>query len=302
MSIQCQEFKQIVDSYLSDELLIETNHEMLRHLENCSGCRGVMSDRRHLKLQLRRAVINAPDVQISPIFTARTTANLREMALQPGAWERLITGGRYLNMRPVFAGFAALLAFAIGAVVWLNVSNSPVINARLQGNNVNSALADAVRASWTELTAHAVGDHENCALEFNLSEKPISLDEASVKYGAYNKGLDKVIVTALQADPKDQAPDVELMEAHSCVFEDRRFAHLVLKHNGEIVSLLVSDTDLPGTEDIQTAHFERAVNAAGFQTGHHAVFVVSKLSDAENTTLARTVGPAVRSHFAKLRA
>ena len=47
----CKEFKGIMDSYISDELLIETNHEVLRHLENCSDCRDELAERRNLKLR-----------------------------------------------------------------------------------------------------------------------------------------------------------------------------------------------------------------------------------------------------------
>ena len=33
--MRCEDFREIADSFLSDELLVETNHEVVRHLEDC---------------------------------------------------------------------------------------------------------------------------------------------------------------------------------------------------------------------------------------------------------------------------
>jgi hypothetical protein len=67
-----------------------------------------------------------------------------------------------------------------------------------------------------------------------------------------------------------------------------------------MVSLLVTDTDLPGDNyGIQTALLDGVIGAAGFLAGHHAVFVVSKLSEGDNASLARAVAPAIRSHMQK---
>ncbi len=46
----------MMDSYLGDELLVETNHEVLRHLENCPACRNELAARRGLLAQMRSAV------------------------------------------------------------------------------------------------------------------------------------------------------------------------------------------------------------------------------------------------------
>ena len=117
--MDCRELKVMMDSYIGDELLIETNHEVLRHLENCVDCRREMSSRRALKSQLRNAIKGAAEMQIDNIFYSRTVASLKETALQPGIWERL-TGGRFLSARLVAVGFACLLLATVGSMVWLN--------------------------------------------------------------------------------------------------------------------------------------------------------------------------------------
>lgn len=287
----------MMDSYISDELLIETNHEVLRHLENCPSCRGEMSSCRALKTQLRHAVKSSGEVQIDPVFYSRTVASLKETALRPGPWERL-TDGRFLSFRLAAVGFACVLFAVVGSFVWLNRPKNTEYSTVA---NANTGIANAVRASWIEMTSLAAGDHENCAVEFHLKEIPVSLDEAAKKFGAYNKDLDKVVVAAFKSNPQpDIATDIEFLEAHSCVYNGRRFAHVVVKHKGRIVSLLVTDTDLPtGNDDVQSASLD---GSAGFLAGHHAVFVVSKLGESENAMLAKAVAPAIRLHIEKLRA
>ena len=290
----------MMDSYIGDELLIETNHEVLRHLENCADCRREMSSRRGLKSQLRHAVKSSAEMQIDSIFYSRTVASLKETALQPGMWERL-TGGRFLSARLVAVGFACVLLATVGSIVWIN---RPKNTEFATVANTNTDIANAVRASWTEMTSLAIGDHENCAVEYHLKEAPITLDEAALKFGNYNKDLDKVVTAAFKADVHPEiAGDMKLLEAHSCIYNGRRFAHIVFKHKGRIVSLLVTDTDLPtGNDDVQSASLGGLDNAAGFLAGHHAVFVVSQLAEAANASLAQAVAPAIRLHIEKLGA
>ena len=290
-----------MESYISDELLVETNHEVLRHLENCPDCRREMAGRRALHLQMRHAVKNADETRIDPAFAMRVAAGLRETALRPGIWD-------LFNPRIAALSFACIVFLGFGAIVWFNKAIFPAKSdeaRNLPTNNDNSSdLENAVRVSWDEMAAHAVGDHKNCAVEFHLAENPISLDEAAASYGAFNKGLDKAVNEALQVVFKgDVSKGIKLLEAHSCIFNGRRFAHVVMRRKGQIVSVLVTDTDLPaGSAEIQTAHFDETLNASGFHIGHHAVFVVSELPDAENMTIAQSLIPAIRLHAEKLGA
>lgn len=286
----------MMESYISDELLIETNHEVLRHLESCSGCRTDMAMRRTLKTQLRHAVRTTAESQVDPIFLTRTKANLKDAALSPGLVERM-TGGRFFPARLVAVGFACILLAVTGTFVWMNRSQNDVFVAL----NNNTEIVNAVRASWAELTSLAVGDHENCAVEYNLTETPITLDEAAEKFGGFNKNLDNVMMAGLKETSNPEvANDIEFIESHSCVYDGRRFAHVVVKHKGKMVSLLMTDTDLPSENGgIKTAVYEASVRAAGLVIGHHAVFIVSQLAESDNVALANAVAPSIRSHVEK---
>jgi hypothetical protein len=47
----------LLDFYLNDELLVETTHDVLIHLESCADCGKHLRYRRHLKAALKRAAI-----------------------------------------------------------------------------------------------------------------------------------------------------------------------------------------------------------------------------------------------------
>src|SRR5262249_581075 len=94
---------------------------------------------------------------------------------------------------------------------------------------------------------------------------------------------------------------LQLVEAHACVFHGRRFAHIVLRRGGRIVSLLVTPTGqgvaAQRTADVSKCPTPGDLNLACTSAGKYAVFVVSDLPDAENLDLARLLAPAVRTHL-----
>src|SRR5712692_10133320 len=52
----CEKTRRYMDSYISNELLVETNHEVLRHLENCASCSAEVEARSRVKSRLKAAV------------------------------------------------------------------------------------------------------------------------------------------------------------------------------------------------------------------------------------------------------
>jgi len=54
---QCKRIRSYLDSYLNNELMVETNDEVLTHLERCGACYQSLTDLARLKAQLKRAVM-----------------------------------------------------------------------------------------------------------------------------------------------------------------------------------------------------------------------------------------------------
>ena len=75
--MQCYDFREIACLFLDDELLVETNHEVIRHLEACAECRRELAARRDIRVKLRAAVLSAPKLQMSEAFIARLRLELQ---------------------------------------------------------------------------------------------------------------------------------------------------------------------------------------------------------------------------------
>jgi hypothetical protein len=156
--------------------------------------------------------------------------------------------------------------------------------------------------SRNELVKNAVGDHKDCAIKFQLAEKPISLEVAAQKYDPVYRDLEK---TSYQGTIPLGA---EFVEAHSCVFGGRRFAHVVLRYHGSLVSLLVtnlsntttgvnaSTNSLSRPDAIVCAQVD-GYKVSCFHTARHAIFVVSDLPEGQNLELARALAPRVFQHI-----
>ncbi len=80
--MQCSDFRELADSYLSDELLIETNHDLIRHLESCADCRHELAARRELRSKLRKGFQQAAELQIPDEFAGNLRDELRRVMLR----------------------------------------------------------------------------------------------------------------------------------------------------------------------------------------------------------------------------
>jgi Putative zinc-finger len=56
----CQKFRAKLDSYIDNELLTETNIELMEHFERCPECRQEAQERRNMRDRLRKVVRKAP--------------------------------------------------------------------------------------------------------------------------------------------------------------------------------------------------------------------------------------------------
>ena len=52
----CNRVRRYFDSYLDNELLVETNHEVLLHIAACADCARILEERGRLKKGVKHAV------------------------------------------------------------------------------------------------------------------------------------------------------------------------------------------------------------------------------------------------------
>src|SRR5687767_4803228 len=105
--MNCREFEEIADSYLSGELLVETNHEVLHHLENCADCRGDLAERREFRERLKAAVRSS--ASIDPALAARVRSGIHAQAGSRRRWAFV----------PAFAFAGVLMIVLVGFAVYL---------------------------------------------------------------------------------------------------------------------------------------------------------------------------------------
>ncbi|MBW8868363.1 MAG: hypothetical protein JF610_13725 [Acidobacteria bacterium] len=203
--MECRDVRELTDSFLSEQLLVETTHDILRHLAQCPSCRAEIESRRRLRTALRGAFERSPELRATPEFLESVGRRVRDRQSS-----RSLRAARW-SFRPLMAIAASLLlvsAVAFGGREWLGAS----------------------------LLHAALGDHQNCAIRFRLKEKPISLEEAAQRFDPAYRSL----VAVAPSPARLSGGELTVLERHSCVYDRRRFAHIVLRYRGTLVSVLVT--------------------------------------------------------------
>jgi hypothetical protein len=257
--MECRDVREMADSFLSEQLLVETNHELLRHLETCPVCRAEMAARRALRETLRSAFAHTEDLRPRPEFAAELRTILR--ASQPGISRRSVLRSWWT--------LAAGVALAAGGGVFVRNSTG------------RSRLATVAR--------EAAGDHQNCAVNFRLAERPMALVDAGRRYGAPYGAL------ATFEFPVVDGP-LELLERHACVYQGRRFGHVVFRYRGSLTSLLVTDAAPPSVPELEPVDSGPAI--ASLPVGRFVGFVVADLDRQHVLRLAQTLAAPLAQHLA----
>jgi len=271
--MECQDVREMADSYVVDELLTETNHEILRHLDTCPRCRADIAGRRALRMAVRHAFHRAQELAPSTEFTTQLRATLEHAATTAEARR----------------GFRLSGWFALAATVLLAVT----LGFAYRGREWVTATAALARA--------AVGDHRYCALKFQLAERPIPLEDAAQRYGA----MYRVVETAPPDDVSTIGRAAHVLERHACVYDGRRFAHVVLDYGGSRVSLLVTASPegipiaVPNAARV-ARHDARidSMSVVSVRTDRYTIFLVGELDQAELARLANAVAEPLARQLA----
>jgi len=246
--MECREVRQLGEAFVSEQLLVETTHAVIAHLDRCPACRAEIEGLRRLRATMRSAIDGSPELSVRPEFAAALRLRLRAEAGQES--------GTGITRRRWLAIAASSVLVAGAGWGWREWAGSRV----------------------SALVAAAVGDHRFCAITFMLPERPIPLDEAARRYGKVYARFDDVEPSA----PALSGGPLQIVERHSCVFEGQRFAHIVLLYKNEKVSLLVTDDMRAGVgtgdDTPTTMPVEEGFHVASFRKARHAVFVVSSLT------------------------
>ena len=272
-SKRCERIRQQLDSYLSNELLVETASEVVRHLESCQACSHDLESLMRVRDALQRAVSNRPVPD-----SVRTDVVRKLRASQTRSF-----AGVSVKRWALGLATAALVLFGLFAAEWLNLRRG-----------------EQLIASILKL---GVSDHVICAIQgHNYPEVANPPDEIREKLGARYTPLLQVV--------QQRLPGFELLEGHICSIpgSDRKYVHFITQGHGTILSvilterngaafprdkLLLSANSGAGGLGIHQDHLS-GMEIAGFESGRYFAFVVSDLSQKELVQLARGLAPALK--------
>ena len=293
--MRCEDFREIADSFLSGELLVETNHEVVRHLENCEVCGADLEARRMFREKLRSAVINAPEAQIDAAFAARLKSDLKKAGFKENKAENFWS--RSFSLKFLAAASAVLFITIAAAFSFLPTQDQKPEISFTAANRNDAEANDDPASLWQKIAYQAIGDHQHCGLEKMDDWQKAANSETAKKADFRENILEKVSF--------DSSEPMRLLHVHDCIYDRRIFTHAVIQIGNRTVSVLLTETELASAANINksggepdsaiTCQKQTGFQVASFVGSHKAVFVISDLSEAENLNLARSLSNAMQS-------
>ena len=272
-SRQCERIRRHLDAYLSNELLVETTSEILRHLETCVACTRELGTRTRVRDFVRRAATN-----LMPPEELRLSIQRRLRETQPGFW----AGSRQLNWAVALAGIVVIVLGGIVTHEWVRV---------VRGRRIVAGVL-----------AIGVADHVQCAIKgHNYPEVANPPEVLRKKLGPQYAGLLEVVHQNL--------PGFEVLEAHICSIpgSSRKYVHFITRGRGTILSVILTRNDgaqLPSGGAFRTvvaghvnlyAAREQGMNVAGFESRGYLGFVVSDLDRNVTLQIADQLAPPLNA-------
>src|SRR5262245_26001288 len=169
----CEKIHKSLDAYIDNELLVETNQEILKHLESCSDCSEALQVRQRSKTRLKQAV-NAEPVPTS--LRNRIQATIRE--------ESLIRSSQAVWPRWSLAA-AALLLLSLSGLGTLQLlklarpSNGIAVTA--QHLTLSEQIASVLKIG--------ISDHIHCVIDSGFDKKTLTPEQMTQKLGPEYSGL-----------------------------------------------------------------------------------------------------------------
>jgi len=273
----------MLDLYLDNELLVETNQSVLDHLGFCRECAAESERRIEVRRLLKAALTLEDDDESEKENLSRRRV---QMALDRERVPRISTKIRWAALAA-----SLILTLTVGLSYWRN------------GNVSKPANSSAVNAPSSEPTVliaavdrDAVANHQVCALSY---PRDWTFDQQRVA-----RALTPRFAPLLQAVDRHPA-SYELIEGHICSYDHRKYAHLIFRNHGHTVSVFIEPDDPRGNpksslplEIAQTSY--KAYQVASVDTGIHRIFVVSDLPSLENRALANQLFPSTIDFIQKL--
>ena len=238
MNPDCQHVREMMDSYLAEELSVETNHGVLRHLGECRDCAAELKRRQRMRALLSQTLDVAVDAD-------RVSARIRQAVdREQRSWGRVAR----------LAGVAATLVAAVAIAYWA-------------GRPVDAAAYD-----------DSAEDHIVCALAYP-EDATYDRDRAAQNLASPFERIADAIGLSHGA--------YDVIDAHMCPYKGRNYAHVVIRGDGQTLSLFAERAERGALPDAPTTVLAgdavdvHATTRLGYRisavaTRDHRLFLVSE--------------------------
>jgi anti-sigma factor RsiW len=260
----CERICGYFDSYLSNELLVETNHEVLRHLESCPRCAAELEARARLRGRLQTAVRATP---VPEGLSARVERALRDKRTRPNL-------GVYL------------LAAAAASILCLVVVNQVRTHA-----NPEEAILRKASGRLAAVLNVGLRDHLHCAVFRKYSKQPEPATQMAAQLGPEFAGLAPLIQAKLPAN-------FRILQGHRCQVAGREYVHFIISSGDKLLSLVLTRKQ-PG-ESLSGGIYQEGVDrfqVVGFESHDYLVYLISDMDAQQNLQLAANLAPVMRDYL-----
>ena len=287
----CERCRRYFDAYLDNELLVETNQDVLQHLNSCAECARILEARARTKQLLRDAVTKE---QAPPELVAALRSRIRTERAGFFAFN---------TVRWMMAAAAVMLVaiVGVGSLRWAHI-------VQFGGDE---GVVPTLSARVEELLRVGLVDHVHCAIVSQQWKRFISFDEMKASTGRQALGPEFIdLVPAVEAK---LGSEYQLVQGHRCVANNRRYVHLILTgKKGAIVSLVITEKNNESFSQSDAVAVMKAsgipiyrdrqgiLEVAGFESDKYLAYVVSNLDRASNLNVASLMAPVVYNHLHKL--
>jgi len=287
----CERYRRYFDAYLDNELLVETNQDVLLHLNSCAECARILEGRARTKQLVRDAVTKeqAPPELVTALRSRLRTERPSFFAFNTVRW--------------MMAAAAVLLLaiVGVGGLQW----------ARIVQFGGDDGVFPSLSARAQELLRVGLIDHVHCTIIAQQWKRFMSFDEMKARTGRSALGPEFIaLVPAVEAK---LGSEYKLVLGHRCVANNRRYVHLILTGNkGVLLSLVITEKNNESFTQSDAVAVMRAsgipiyrgrqgvLEIAGFESDKYLAYVVSNLDRAANLNVASLMAPVVYNHLHKL--
>jgi hypothetical protein len=243
-----------------------------------------------LREQLQRAVRSE---EVPPYLAARIQAHIKTTPSRGFSWMPA--------WRPQFAAIAAALLVVAGGAIAYQLGHL-----RLTASSQASYIA-TVSNKVASIMRVGLGDHIHCAFFRKFPKTPPPAEQFVAKLGPEYAGLIPIV-------RKEVPAKYRLDLAHKCSWGDRKFVHLVLRNQDQLISLVLA-RKRPG-ESFETEGLLPALAQAGipiyqassgqnfqiatFESRDHLVYLISDLPKKQNLQHLLAMAPGLKEYLKKL--